>query len=125
MLSCVLNYSFTNVFNSCFPSSLPTPTKVLGIDWKPMVKTPERVLSYLNINGSNNSTMERDYRQLESAFWSNYMPLVIGPPPSTTISPMYEIQELEIGFYSAISAACLFFVLLFVTCCLYCKAASR
>lgn len=35
-------------------------------------------LHYLNLNGTDNSTYEFNYRQQECAFWSEYMPSVVG-----------------------------------------------
>ena len=35
-------------------------------------------LQYLNLNRTDNSTLEFNYRQQECAFWSEYMPSVVG-----------------------------------------------
>ena len=47
-------------------------------------------LKYLNINTTYNSSILINYRQTESAFWSMYLPTVIGRlvptyPPSTEV----------------------------------------
>lgn len=47
-------------------------------------------LKYLNINTTFNTTIKRNYRQMESAFWSEYLPSVIGIivptyPPTTEV----------------------------------------
>lgn len=48
-------------------------------------------LKYLNINTTYNSSIKQNYRQMESAFWSEYLPTVIGIivptyPPTTEVS---------------------------------------
>lgn len=48
-------------------------------------------LKYLNINTTFNTTIKQNYRQMESAFWSEYLPTVIGIivptyPPTTEVS---------------------------------------
>lgn len=48
-------------------------------------------LKYLNINTTYNTTIKQNYRQMESAFWSEYLPTVIGIivptyPPTTEVS---------------------------------------
>jgi len=48
-------------------------------------------LKYLNINSTYNTTIKQNYRQMESAFWSEYLPTVIGIivptyPPTTEVS---------------------------------------
>jgi hypothetical protein len=48
-------------------------------------------LKYLNINTTFNSSVLLNYRQTESAFWSTYLPTVIGHlvptyPPVTEVS---------------------------------------
>lgn len=46
---------------------------------------------YLNINTTYNTTIKQNYRQMESAFWFEYLPTVIGIvvptyPPTTEVS---------------------------------------
>lgn len=48
-------------------------------------------LKYLNINTTYNTSIKQNYRQMESAFWSEYLPTVIGIvvpsyPPTTEVS---------------------------------------
>lgn len=48
-------------------------------------------LKYLNINTTYNTTIKLNYRQMESAFWSEYLPTVIGIivptyPPTTEVN---------------------------------------
>lgn len=48
-------------------------------------------LKYLNINTTFNSSILINYRQTESAFWSQYLPTVIGHlvptyPPTTEVT---------------------------------------
>lgn len=51
-------------------------------------------LRYLNINTTFNSSIMLNYRQTEMAFWSQYLPTVIGQlvptyPPSTEVYISY------------------------------------
>ena len=53
----------------------PTPSEILGIYWE---RATPADLKYLALNGTNNSTMQRNYRQRELTFWTEYMPFVVG-----------------------------------------------
>jgi hypothetical protein len=63
----------------------PTPREILGVYWE---RATPADLKYLALNGTNNSTMQRNYRQRELTFWTEYMPFVVGRyvptyPPTT------------------------------------------
>ena len=63
----------------------PTHHEVLGIYWE---RATPSDLKYLALNATNNSTMQRNYRQRELTFWTEYLPTVIGQlvptyPPTT------------------------------------------
>ena len=64
----------------------PTQTNILGVHWD-MAKQGE-ILEYLAVNTTENSTTLWNYRQRECAFWTEYLPTVIGYitptyPPTT------------------------------------------
>ena len=66
----------------------PTPKNILGVHWD-MTKNGE-ILHYLAINRTENSTTLWNYRQRECAFWTEYLPSVIGYitptyPPTTEV----------------------------------------
>lgn len=85
-------------------------------------------LRYLNINTTYNSSILLNYRQTENAFWSEYLPTVIGVllvtyPPSTEF--WWEPKEpLQIAFWS-MSIACLILSVLLVMCCILWRNAKR
>ena len=56
----------------------PTPVAIYNINWPEMRQPGQSWLQYLNLNQTDNSTLEFNYRQQESAFWSEYMPSVVG-----------------------------------------------
>lgn len=65
----------------------PTPSQILGLHFD---STKQGQLRYLNINTTFNSSILLNYRQTESAFWSVYLPTVIGRlvptyPPVTEV----------------------------------------
>ena len=68
----------------------PTPKNILGVHWT-MAKQGE-ILEYLAVNTTENSTTLWNYRQRECAFWTEYLPTVIGYitptyPPTTEVIP--------------------------------------
>lgn len=77
-------YFFTAVANMAYYGQ-PTPREILGIYWERAIPAD---IKYLALNGTNNSTCQRNYRQRELTFWSEYMPSVVGLlvntyPPTT------------------------------------------
>lgn len=68
----------------------PTPSQILGLHFD-LARYGQ--LRYLNINTTFNSSIQINYRQTESAFWSMYLPTVIGYlvptyPPVTEVRPV-------------------------------------
>ena len=66
----------------------PTPKNILGVHWD--MTTKGEILYYLAINSTENSTTLWNYRQRECAFWTEYLPQVIGYitptyPPTTEV----------------------------------------
>jgi len=103
----------------------PTPQALFNtIYWKPMsLKT----LQYMSVNTTNyTSIMHRDYRQVESKFWAEYLPsMSMSAPP--VWPPLYEPLEVELRIYRAatwaVLAALVIMVFLTALCsCLYCRA---
>jgi hypothetical protein len=77
----------------------PTPKNILGVHWTP-TKQGE-ILEYLALNTTENSTTLWNYRQRECAFWTEYLPTVIGYitptyPPTTevTIQPLITFESV-------------------------------
>jgi neuroligin len=78
------NFFMTSVANMAYYGQ-PTPREVLGIYWE---RANPADLKYLSLNGTDNSTIQRNYKQRELTFWSEYMPAVVGRyvptyPPTT------------------------------------------
>ena len=64
----------------------PTPKTILGVHWDAVSKG--EIQKYLAVNTTENSTTLWNYRQKECAFWTEYLPSVIGYitptyPPTT------------------------------------------
>ena len=61
----------------------------MGVHWD--MATNGEILKYLAVNTTENSTTLWNYRQRECAFWTEYLPTVIGYitptyPPTTEVS---------------------------------------
>ncbi|XP_011300993.1 neuroligin-2 isoform X1 [Fopius arisanus] len=103
----------------------PTPAQILGLHFE---EAKLGYLKYLNINTTYNSSVLFNYRQTESAFWSQYLPTVIGRLVPT-YPPVTEYwwepkQPLQIAFWS-MSTACLLLIVLSVVCCMLWRNAKR
>ena len=70
----------------------PTPKNILGVHWD-MAKQGE-ILEYLAVNTTENSTTLWNYRQRECAFWTDYLPTVIGYI-TPTYPPTTEVRNLS------------------------------
>lgn len=103
----------------------PTPQQVLGLHFE---RAYQGELRYLNLNTTFNSTILLNYRQTECAFWTQYLPTVIGvlvPTYPPTTEYWWEPKEpLQIAFWS-ISVACFFLIVLVVICCIMWRNAKR
>lgn len=104
----------------------PTPKTILGVHWDAVSKG--EIQKYLAVNTTENSTTLWNYRQKECAFWTEYLPSVIGYitptyPPTTEF--WWEPESpLQIAFWS-MSSVCLFLLVLVVVCCLLWRNAKR
>ena len=75
------------MFEVKFSYSNPTHTQILGLHFEVAING---MLKYLNLNTTYNSTVLWNYRQTESAFWTQYLPTVVGQlvptyPPTTEV----------------------------------------
>lgn len=118
------NFFMTSVANMAHYGQ-PTPREVLGIHWESSLPSD---LRYLALNGTNNSTMQRNYRQREVTFWSEYMPFVVGretPTYPPTTEYWWEPSEpLQVAFWT-VSGVCLILIVALVACCLLWRTAKK
>lgn len=120
-----MSHFFMKAFTDFARYGNPTPQQILGLHFD---LAYQGELRYLNINTTYNSSILMNYRQTESAFWTQYLPTVIGVlvptyPPTTEF--WWEPREpLQIAFWS-MSVACLFLIVLVVICCILWRNAKR
>ncbi|XP_071441168.1 cholinesterase isoform X1 [Hetaerina americana] len=120
-----MSHFFMKAFSNFAREGNPTSTQILGIHFD--VARPGS-LNYLNINTTFNSSVMMNYRQTECAFWTEYLPTVIGIlvptyPPVTEY--WWEPNEpLQIAFWS-VSGACLVLIVVVVVCCILWRNAKR
>nr|CAD7454821.1 unnamed protein product [Timema tahoe] len=103
----------------------PSHQQILGLHFD-VARNGE--LRYLNINTTFNSSIQLNYRQTEAAFWSMYLPTVVGHLVPT-YPPITEFwwepkQPLQIAFWS-ISGLCLLLVVAVVIFCILWRNAKR
>ena len=122
----------------------PTPKTILGVHWDAVTKG--EIQKYLAVNTTENSTTLWNYRQRECAFWTEYLPSVIGyitptyPPTTefwwepksplqvTTVTCLFRmvvtILFLKIAWWG-VNSVCLFLLVLVVVSCLLWQNAKR
>ncbi|XP_018303995.1 neuroligin-4, Y-linked isoform X1 [Mycetomoellerius zeteki] len=120
-----MSHFFMMAYSNFAKYGNPTPSQILGLHFDP---ARYGQLRYLNINTTFNSSIQVNYRQTESAFWSMYLPTVIGYLVPT-YPPVTEYwwepkQPLQIAFWS-MSTACLLLLVLSVVCCMLWRNAKR
>ncbi|XP_043261449.1 cholinesterase [Colletes gigas] len=120
-----MSHFFMLAYSNFATYGTPTPSQILGLHFD---VARHGQLRYLNINTTFNSSILFNYRQTESAFWSVYLPTVIGRLVPT-YPPVTEYwwepkQPLQIAFWS-ISTACLLLIVLSVVCCMLWRNAKR
>ncbi|XP_012274823.1 cholinesterase isoform X2 [Orussus abietinus] len=120
-----MSYFFMKAYSNFAKYGNPTPEQILGLHFE---VAKQGQLRYLNINTTYNSSILLNYRQTESAFWSMYLPTVIGRLVPT-YPPVTEYwwepkQPLQIAFWS-MSTACLLLIVLCVVCCMLWRNAKR
>ncbi|XP_050314079.1 cholinesterase isoform X2 [Anthonomus grandis grandis] len=103
----------------------PTHTQILGIHFE---EAKNGQLKYLNLNTTYNSSIMWNFRQTESAFWTMYIPQLVGhlvpTYPPTTEFWWEPTTPLQIAFWS-MSGFCLFLIVLLVLCCMLWRNAKR
>ncbi|KAG8232919.1 hypothetical protein J437_LFUL011028 [Ladona fulva] len=120
-----MSHFFMKAYSNFARYGNPSYTQILGMHFE--VARPGS-LKYLNINTTFNSSVMLNYRQTECAFWTEYLPTVIGMlvptyPPSTEY--WWEPNEpLQIAFWS-MSGACLILIVIVVVCCILWSNAKR
>ncbi|KAB0801415.1 hypothetical protein PPYR_05769 [Photinus pyralis] len=120
-----MSYFFMRAYTDFARHGNPSHTQILGIHFE---SATNGQLKYLNLNTTFNSSIMWNYRQTESAFWTQYLPKVVGHlvptyPPTTEF--WWEPRApLQIAFWS-MSAVCLILVVLLVMCCMLWRNAKR
>nr|WEQ60887.1 neuroligin [Phaedon brassicae] len=103
----------------------PSHTQILGLHFE---ESKHGQLKYLNLNTTYNSSIMWNYRQTETAFWTHYIPTVVGhlvpTYPPTTEFWWEPSTPLQIAFFS-ISGFCLLLIVLLVVCCMLWRNAKR
>ncbi|XP_038110075.1 cholinesterase isoform X1 [Culex quinquefasciatus] len=120
-----MSHFFMKTYSDFARYGNPTPQQVLGLHFE---KAINGELRYLNLNTTYNSSIMMNFRQTESAFWTQYIPTVVGvlvpTYPPTTEFWWEPTEPLQIAFWS-MSAACLFLIVLVVICCILWRNAKR
>lgn len=115
-----MSHFFMKAFSNFARYGNPTQTEILGLHFE-LARQGE--LKYLNLNTTFNSTIFLNYRQTESAFWTWYLPTVIGIlvptyPPFTEY--WWEPKEpLQIAFWSMSGFNLLLIVIVVIFCILW------
>ncbi|XP_060666531.1 acetylcholinesterase [Drosophila nasuta] len=120
-----MSHFFMQTYSNFARFGNPTPQQVLGMHFQ---RAYQGEIRYLNINTTFNSSILLNYRQTECAFWTQYLPTVIGvlvPTYPPTTEYWWEPKEpLQIAFWS-MSVACFFLIVLVVICCIMWRNAKR
>ncbi|XP_037958142.1 cholinesterase [Teleopsis dalmanni] len=120
-----MSHFFLQTFSNFARYGNPTPQQVLGMHYE---RAYQGELRYLNINTTFNSSILFNYRQTECAFWTQYLPTVVGvlvPTYPPTTEYWWEPKEpLQIAFWS-MSVACFFLIVLVFICCIMWRNAKR
>ncbi|KRG02818.1 acetylcholinesterase [Drosophila mojavensis] len=120
-----MSHFFMQTYSNFARYGNPTPQQVLGMHFQ---RAYQGEIRYLNINTTYNSSILLNYRQTECAFWTQYLPTVIGvlvPTYPPTTEYWWEPKEpLQIAFWS-MSVACFFLIVLVVICCIMWRNAKR
>lgn len=120
-----MSYFFMKAYSNFAIHGNPTISQIRGLHFE---QAELGYFKYININTTFNSSILFNYRQKQSAFWSQYLPTVIGRlvptyPPITEYW-LEAKEQLQIAFWS-LSTACLFLIVLSVVCCMLWRNAKR
>ncbi|XP_044765921.1 neuroligin-2 [Coccinella septempunctata] len=120
-----MSHFFMKAFTDFARYGNPTYTQILGLHFE---MAQFGMLKYLNLNTTYNSTIKWNFRQTESAFWTQYIPTVVGhlvpTYPPTTEFWWEPTAPLQIAFWG-VSATCLLLIVFLVVCCLLWQNAKR
>ncbi|KAL5236265.1 hypothetical protein ACI65C_003675 [Semiaphis heraclei] len=118
-----MSHFFMKAYTNFATYGNPSQSQILGIHFDMALKGD---LKYLNINSTYNTTIKQNYRQMESAFWSEYLPTVIGIivptyPPTTEFwwEPKTPIQ---VAFWGLSGLNMILIALTVILCILWCNA---
>ncbi|XP_030746232.1 cholinesterase isoform X2 [Sitophilus oryzae] len=120
-----MSYFFMKAYTDFARYGNPSYTQILGLHFE---ECKNGQLKYLNLNTTYNSSIMWNFRQTESAFWTMYIPRVVGHlvptyPPTTEF--WWEPRTpLQIAFWS-ICVFCLLLIVLLVLCCMLWRNAKR
>ncbi|KAL1493155.1 hypothetical protein ABEB36_011266 [Hypothenemus hampei] len=120
-----MSHFFMKAYTNFARYGNPTHTQILGIHFE---ECRYGQLKYLNLNTTYNSSIMWNYRQTESAFWTMFIPQLVGRlvptyPPTTEF--WWEPRTpLQIAFWT-MSGFCLLLIVLLVLCCMLWRNAKR
>ncbi|XP_056646236.1 neuroligin-like protein glit-1 isoform X1 [Diorhabda sublineata] len=120
-----MSHFFMKAYSDFARYGNPSHTQILGLHFE---ESKHGQLKYLNLNTTYNSSIMWNFRQTETAFWSQYIPTLVGHliptyPPTTEF--WWEPRApLQIAFWS-ISGICLLLIVLLVICCMLWRNAKR
>lgn len=82
-----MSHFFMKAYSDFARYGNPTHTQILGLHFE---ESKHGQLKYLNLNTTYNSSIMWNFRQTEAAFWSMYIPTLVGHllptyPPSTEV----------------------------------------
>ncbi|KAL0268985.1 UNVERIFIED_CONTAM: hypothetical protein PYX00_010741 [Menopon gallinae] len=120
-----MSHFFMKAYSDFARFGNPSPQQIFDIHFE---AARQGEIKYLNINTTFNSSIMYNYRQTEFAFWSSYLPTIIG-----SFFPLYRPygdywwepkEPLQIAFWS-ISGVCLLLSVALVMCCILWRNAKR
>uniref|UniRef100_A0A8D8YR27 Neuroligin-2 n=1 Tax=Cacopsylla melanoneura TaxID=428564 RepID=A0A8D8YR27_9HEMI len=120
-----MSHFFMKAYTNFAKYGDPTFTQILGLHFE---KAVAGTLKYLNLNTTYNSSIQMNYRQTESAFWTWYLPLVVGVV-TPTYPPFTEYwweprTPIQVAFWS-VSTLCMVLLAAVVIFCILWKTAKR
>lgn len=120
-----MSHFFMKAYTNFAKYGNPSHTQILGIHFEEAKHTQ---LKYLNLNTTFNSSIMWNFKQTESAFWTMYLPSVVGhfvpTYPPTTEFWWEPTEPFQIAFWS-MSGFCLLLIVLLVVSCMLWRNAKR
>ncbi|KAI5712649.1 hypothetical protein M8J75_010218 [Diaphorina citri] len=120
-----MSHFFMKAYTNFAKFGDPTFTQILGLHFE---KASMGTLKYLNLNTTFNSSIQMNYRQTESAFWTWYMPTLVGVV-TPTYPPFTEYwweprTPIQVAFWS-VSTLCMVLLAAVVIFCILWQTAKR